>query len=169
MNPRPVERATQNAQSTPNSRAANPFTIPPQAAQWLEAGVESIESGRLRPAADRARMVHAWLDRTRRRLFTAAIVGASAFLLWHVIFGANGAMVYQQKRAKVKALQGDIVALQKENDAYARRVELLKRDPQTIEGEARKQFHLVRPGEVVYVQPAPPAPPPPANFSARKD
>ena len=134
--------------------------------------MDSIESGRLRPAADRARRMHAWFEQARRRLFMVAIVAMSAFLLWHVVYGANGAMVFQQKRATVKKLQAEIATLQKENAATSHRVESLKSDPHTIESEARKQFHFVRPGEFVYVQPTEPAAPspvPPPNATARKD
>ncbi len=156
----------------PNDRAAHEWTIPAQAAQWLEAGVDSIESGRLRPAADRARRMHAWFEQVRRRLFMVAIVAVSAFLLWHVVYGANGAMVFHQKRATVKKLQTRIDTLKQDNAAATKHVEALKSDPHTIESEARKQFHFVRPGEFVYVQPteqsqAPPVPP--ANATARKD
>ncbi len=149
-------------------RSGREWTIPPQAAQWLGAGMDSIESGRLRPAAERALQLHQWFERARRRLATVAIVAVSAFMLWHVIYGANGAMVFQQKRATVKKLQTDLVTLQAENEAYRRRVEQLKSDRQTIEIEARK-FGLVKPGEVVFQQPNQQPPAPPANITARKE
>lgn len=152
----------------PDDRAAHEWTIPAQAAQWLGAGVDSIESGRLRPAAERARRVRVWFERTRRRLLTVAIVCVSGFLLWHVLSGDNGFMVYQKKRAAVKKLEAEIVTLKAENEAAARRVESLEKDPRTIEDLARSQLRMVRPGEFVYVQRNPEPPPPPVNQTASK-
>jgi cell division protein FtsB len=73
------------------------------------------------------------------------------------MLGANGMVVYRQKRAEYQNLQRELEELQKENDYYTQQVKALKTDPKTIEKEAREQLHYTRPGEVVYVAP-PPAP-----------
>jgi len=84
------------------------------------------------------------------------------------MFGANGMVVYRQKRAEYQTLRQDIDELQKENDRYTAQVKALQTDPKTIEKEAREQLHYARPGEVVYVAPPPPPMPMPAINAAQK-
>ena len=76
------------------------------------------------------------------------------------MFGANGMVIYRQKRAEMQALQGEVELLQKENGHYADQIKSLKSDPAAIEKEAREQLHYTRRGEFVYVAPDPPAPSP---------
>jgi len=137
---------------------------------------------RLRTLVERAPQAEAWADRMmaksrptltmlhgiRRRLATAAVAGFTVWLFVHVMFGANGMVVYRQKKAEYLGLQNEIHSLQQENDRYTGQINSLQTDPKTIEKEAREQLHYARPGEVVYVSPPPPAPPKPATNSARK-
>ena len=149
-----------------SDRSRRRWTIPAQAAQWLDAGAESIESGSLQPAVDRARNVAGYLHSVRRRLVTGLVIASSLFFAWHVFYAPNGMVVYQHKRAEVKKLEAQITAMQTENDAYARRVDALTNDPHAIEQEARIQFHKVRPHEIVYVSPGAVPPAPPSNVTA---
>ena len=69
-------------------------------------------------------------------------------------------------------LRHEIDQLQKENDHYTGQIKALQTDPKTIEKEAREQLHYARPGEVVYVAPAPPpsrSPPPTPPRSRKPD
>jgi cell division protein FtsB len=91
----------------------------------------------------------------RRRIATAAVLALTCMVAFHVIFGANGMMVYQQKRAEHKRLQQEIQTLQQENEALDHNIKSLKTDPKTIEKEAREQLRYARPGEVVYTLPKP--------------
>jgi len=85
------------------------------------------------------------------------------------MFGANGMVIYRQKRAEYKELQKEIVQAQRENDRYTQQIQSLKSDEKAIEKEAREQLGYAKPGEYVYVAPAPPKPtPPPANHTAKK-
>jgi len=104
----------------------------------------------------------------RTRLATAAVLILAAWLFVHVMFGANGMVVYRTKRAEYQDLQKEIGLLQRENTQYSEQVSQLKSDPKRIEKEAREQFHYARPGEVVYVSPEPAPPPQPATNSASK-
>ena len=116
-----------------------------------------------------------WLQKTqpfrtavygaRRRLATAGVVLLTVWLFLHVMFGANGMVVYRGKRAEYQKLQSEIDQLQKENDSYTQQIKALQTDPKAIEKEAREQLHYTRPGEVVYVQPTPQKP---ATHAARK-
>jgi cell division protein FtsB len=115
---------------------------------------------------EKSRPLWATLHRERRRLATAGVVLLTAWLFLHVMFGANGMVIYRSKRAERQRLQAEIVRLQKENDFYTQQIKALQTDPKAIEKEAREQLHYTRPGEVIYV--APPPPRPPANNAARK-
>jgi cell division protein FtsB len=92
----------------------------------------------------------------RRRLGTVAVGVITVWLFVHVMFGANGMVVYKEKRAEYRNLQKELDGLKKENDRYNQQIRALKTDTEAIEKEAREQLHYVRPGEVVYVSPAPP-------------
>jgi cell division protein FtsB len=89
----------------------------------------------------------------RTRVATAGVSVLAVWLFMHILFGANGMVVYRSKRAEYQALRKQIDQLQSENDAFSNRVNELKNDPKSIEKEAREQFHYARPGEVIYVSP----------------
>ena len=116
---------------------------------------------KLRPA-------FSWFCRARRRLATSAVALLTVWLFLHVMFGANGMVVYRQKRTEYQTLRHEIDALQKENDRYTAQVKALQTDPKTIEKEAREQLHYARPGEIVYVAPAVPPVRMPALNAAEK-
>jgi cell division protein FtsB len=109
---------------------------------------------------ERSRPVWSWLVKEWRRLGTLAAVMLIVGLLLHATFGANGMVVYRQKRAEMQSLEGEVDRLQKDNAQYAGRIKELKSDPAAIEKEAREQLHYTRKGEIVYVAPQAPAKPP---------
>jgi len=139
----------------------------------------SAEEG-LRAVVDRAPQAEAfaatWIERARpflmqayvlrRRIATVAVALLAASLFVHVMFGANGMVVYRQKRAEYQQLQKQIVGVQQENDRYTQQVQGLKSDQTAIEKEAREQLGYAKPGEYVYVAPAKASPP--QNHSAKK-
>jgi cell division protein FtsB len=143
----------------------------------LRAAVDHAADRALRQARSRVPAAEAaaqrWLDRTRpervwlatewRRLGTAAAVALFLGLLLHVMFGANGMVVYRQKHAELQALQKDVDRLQNENARYINEIRALKSDPAAIEKEAREQLHYTRPGEFVLVAPQQPSKPAPGN------
>jgi cell division protein FtsB len=116
---------------------------------------------RLRPATT-------WLYNSRRRLATLGVAMLTGWLFLHVMFGANGMVVYRQKRAGYQSLRHEIDLLQKESEHYTEQINALQTDPKTIEKEAREQLHYTRPGEVVYVAPAPPPIQIPSTNAAQK-
>ncbi|HZQ21317.1 MAG TPA: septum formation initiator family protein [Terriglobales bacterium] len=119
-------------------------------------------------AIERTRPLWTWLYISRRRLATAAVVSLTVWLFLHVTFGANGMVVYRQKRAELQSLRQENEQLQKENARFSEQIKALKSDPKMIEKEAREQLHYARPGEVVYVAPALPAAAKPSTNSAHK-
>ena len=104
----------------------------------------------------------------RTRLATVAVALLAIWLFVHVVFGANGMVIYRSKRAEYRALEKEINQLEKENDEFSKQVNQLKSDPKRIEREAREQFHYARPGEVIYVTPEAPPQALPSNHSATK-
>jgi cell division protein FtsB len=122
------------------------------AVSWVE---------RLRPFA---RQVYT----LRRRIATIAVVGLAISLFVHVMFGANGMVVYRQKRTEYQELRKKIEQVQQENDRYMQQIQGLKSDQTAIEKEAREQLGYAKPGEYVYVPPAPAKPAVPANHSTKK-
>lgn len=139
----------------------------------------SAEQG-LRAVVDRAPQAEAfaatWIERARpflmqvyvlrRRIATIAVALVAASLFVHVMFGANGMVVYRQKRSEYQQLQKEIVGVQQENDRYTQQIQGLKSDQTSIEKEAREQLGYAKPGEYVYVAPAKASPP--QNHSAKK-
>jgi cell division protein FtsB len=103
----------------------------------------------------------------RRRIATGAVGLLAAWLFVHVMFGANGMVVYRQKRAEYQELHKQIVQAQQENERYTQQIQGLKSNQTAIEKEAREQLGYAKPGEYVYVPPAT-KPVPPANHSAKK-
>lgn len=136
----------------------------------------------LRTLVEQAPRAEAWADRlreklrptfvllysVRRRLATGAVAVITVWLFVHVMFGANGMVVYRRKKAEYQSLEQQIDKLQNENDRYSHEIDSLEHDPKTIEKEAREQLHYTRPGEVVYVSPPPAKPQPPETRAAHK-
>jgi len=135
----------------------------------------------LRAVAEKAPQAEAiaasWVENTRpllteifalrRRIATIAVIVVAALMFMHVMFGANGMVVYKQKRAEFQSLQKQIAQEQKDNELYLQQIQALKTDQNAIEKEAREQLRYVRPGEYIYVPPAPANTPPP-NRSAKR-
>src|SRR5690348_2859267 len=96
--------------------------------------------------------------RSRRKLATAAAGALVCFLGYHVVFGPNGVVVYQQKRREYHQLQQQIQSLQQQNETLSQQIKSLQTDRQAIEKVAREQLRYVRPGEVVYTLPVTPVP-----------
>src|SRR5437762_13947477 len=80
---------------------------------------------RLRPALQ-------WLYHSRRRLATVSIALLTLWLFLHVMLGANGMVIYRQKRAEYQGLHQEIDGLEKENNRYTGQIKALKTDPNKI-------------------------------------
>ncbi|HEX5433100.1 MAG TPA: septum formation initiator family protein [Candidatus Angelobacter sp.] len=91
----------------------------------------------------------------RHKLATAAVGLLILVVAYHVLFGANGLLVYRQKRQQSRNLQEQIQRLQDQNGSLEQQIKALKSDPQAIEKEAREHLRYARPGEVIYTLPAP--------------
>ncbi len=114
------------------------------------------------------RLTAEWFYRMRRRFATAAVTLLTCVLAYHVVFGANGMMVYQHKRAEFRSLQQQFDAVQRENRQLEQQIKALKTDPRAIEKEAREQLRYTRPGEKVYLLPEPPVAKAPVSAAANR-
>ncbi len=123
-------------------------------------------------------MAASWIERVRplglriytfrRRIATGVVALLAGWLFVHVMFGANGMVVYRQKRAEYQELHKRTVQVQQENERYMQQIQGLKSNQTAIEKEAREQLGYAKPGEYIYVPPAPAKPVQPANHTARK-
>jgi len=105
----------------------------------------------------------------RRRIATIAVTVMTVSLFVHVMFGANGMVVYKKKRTEYELLQKQIQQVQQENDRYTQQIQGLKSNQEAIEKEAREQLGYAKPGEYVYVPAAQPKPAAPrVNHSAKR-
>jgi len=89
----------------------------------------------LRTLVERAPEAEAWADRAkeklqptltllyaiRRRLATGAVAALAVWLFVHVMFGANGMVVYRKKKAEYEVLQQQIDKLKTETTAIPNR------------------------------------------------
>lgn len=108
---------------------------------------------------------------TRRRVATAGVGLLAAWLAFHVIFGANGMVVYQGKKTEYKKIQKDLQQLEDENQTLTKQVDQLRNDPKAIEREAREQLHYSKKGEMIYLLPnqkQPDTPSPDASAELKK-
>jgi cell division protein FtsB len=92
----------------------------------------------------------------RRKIATVAAGVLALALGYHVVFGQNGLIGYEQKRQDAKTLDGELNNLQRENEQLKGHVDRLQSDPNAIEHQAREELHYTRPGEVIYALPATP-------------
>src|ERR1700722_9427095 len=92
-----------------------------------------------------------FLERRKAATITAALLALGVG--YHVIFGANGLTVYEQKRNETQRLNQEMLQLQHENDLLTGHVTRLQSDPGAIEQQAREQLRYTRPGEVIYTLP----------------
>ncbi len=93
--------------------------------------------------------------RLRRRLATWGLFLFAALIAAHVVFGTNGWMAYEKKKAEYRKVTQDVQQMQQENAQLEEQIKALKTDPKAIEKEAREQLRYAKPGEIVYVMPTP--------------
>ena len=85
---------------------------------------------------------------------TVAAAALAMGVAYHIVFGANGLTVYEQKRQEVRVLSEQMLLLQRENEQLNGHVTRLQNDPSAIEHQAREELHYTRPGEVIYALPS---------------
>lgn len=96
-----------------------------------------------------------WLTASRHKLATMGVALIAAVVGYHVIFGANGLLVYHQKRGESQQLRQQILTLDQQNKELEQQIHSLTYDPKAIEKEARERLRYARKGEKIYTFPTP--------------
>lgn len=89
----------------------------------------------------------------RRRLATWGLFVLAGLIAVHVLFGTNGWMAYEKKKAEYRKVTDEVRRMQQENAQLEGQIKALKTDPNAIAKEAREQLRYAKPGEFVYVMP----------------
>ncbi len=102
-----------------------------------------------------------FFQRNLRLILAIVIVGLTV----HDVFGSHGFVAMRQIQHEISTLQSQLADLNNENDSLAKQVNDLKTNPKLIEGIARDEMNLARPGEFIFkISPAPkPAHQPPSS------
>ena len=98
------------------------------------------------------RIAGKWLHRMRRVLATLVIAVLAVAAGYKVIYGPNGTIVYKAKKAEYERLRQEITDETQHQQELQAKVKSLQSDPKAIEKEAREQLGYVRSGETVLVQ-----------------
>ncbi len=106
--------------------------------------------------------------RTYRGAILALLLVCIALLV-HEIYGEHGYLALRHQRRDYESLQQEIRKLQEENQQLEKRIESLESDPKAIEGIARDQLHMARPGERIYTLPDKDKDPKPPNPAAAEN
>ncbi len=85
-----------------------------------------------------------------RRNVSWFLMAGFTLLLLQDIFGTHGVLAMRRTQLQAKEVQQEIERLNEENRKLQDRVQHLKSDPATLEGIARDEMHLKRPGELVF-------------------
>ena len=91
--------------------------------------------------------------RTLRRLALAALALPLLWVVQNALFGRSGYFALRRQERQFHQQQARLHALEARNRQLNRSVQALSSSPAAIEGIARQQLHLTRPGEVVYTYP----------------
>jgi cell division protein FtsB len=78
------------------------------------------------------------------------LIAGFSLILLQDIFGTHGVLAMRRTQLQAKEVQKEIERLNEENRKLQNRVQHLKSDPATLEGIARDEMHLKRPGEFVF-------------------
>jgi cell division protein FtsB len=93
------------------------------------------------------------LKATLKRFGSGLLALLVIVLVVHDIFGTHGYLSMRRTQSEINKVNSDLERLNKENSEYQREVKDLRTDPRKIEGIARDELNLVRPGDVVIKTP----------------
>jgi len=85
------------------------------------------------------------------RLLKVALAFVACALALDALVGARGLPAVLQARHEYEALSGELDRIRAENARLRQEVRRLREDPEAIEEIARRDLHLIRPGEKVFI------------------
>jgi len=97
------------------------------------------------------KVMHGLLPRIAVGVFGLLTVG----MLLLAVFDPHGALALRKQHAKRDQVNSEVAALSKENEQLKKEIDQLRHDPATIERIAREQLKLVKPNEIILVEPTP--------------
>ena len=86
-----------------------------------------------------------------RRLVRYGLLFLGCLLFLDALVGEKGFVENLKARQKYEALERSLGRLKDENGRLRKEADLLRKDPETIEGIARKELGLMRPGEKLFI------------------
>lgn len=92
------------------------------------------------------------------RLAVAVFGLLTLSILALAVLNDRGVLQVWAKEKKLLDIQGEILAIEKENRQLLKEIKALRTDPDTIERLAREELKLVKPGDVVVILPGESAP-----------
>jgi len=86
-----------------------------------------------------------------RRLVQYGLLFLGCLLFLDALVGEKGFVENLKARQRFEALERSLGRLQGDNARLRNDVELLRTDPETIEGIARRELGLMKPGEKLFI------------------
>ena len=104
----------------------------------------------------------------RRKVGTWALFVLAGLLAFHVVFGTNGWMAYENKKTEYRKVTEEVQQIKQDIEHTQHNITALKNDPEAIARQARETLKYAKPGEIVIYLP-PPKAEVPATAQARND
>ena len=86
-----------------------------------------------------------------RRLVQYGLLFLGCLLFLDALVGEKGFVENLKARQQFDALERSLGRLKDENARLQKEVEMLRKDPDTIEGIARRELGLMKPGEKLFI------------------
>ena len=86
-----------------------------------------------------------------RRLVQYGLLFLGCLLFLDALVGEKGFVENLKARQQFQAIERSLGRLKDDNARLRKEVELLRKDPETIEGIARKELGLMKPGEKLFI------------------
>jgi cell division protein FtsB len=86
-----------------------------------------------------------------RRLVQYGLLFLGCLLFLDALVGEKGLIQNVKARQQFQGIERSLLRLKADNERLQKDVELLKKDPDTIEGVARKELGLMKPGEKLFI------------------
>ena len=80
-----------------------------------------------------------------------ALLFLGCLLFLDAVVGEKGLVENLKARQQFEATQRALARLKDDNARLSKEVELLRKDPETIEGIARRELGLMKPGEKLFI------------------
>ena len=86
-----------------------------------------------------------------RRVLQYGLLFLGCLLFLDALVGEKGLVENLKARQQFQAIERSLARLKDENARLSKEVELLRKDPETIEGIARRELGLMKPGEKLFI------------------